>query len=74
MANCAEGREGGCHDWPLIYEGCKESYHESMAGWNYLCGWITPEDDYYDEEMGQENPQRPPERAQSIVREPDAVQ
>ena len=73
MASCAEGRKGGCHDWPLIREGCKESYHESMVGWSYLCSWITPDDDYYDEEMGQDNPQRAPGRAQSIVREPDPV-
>jgi len=71
MANCEEGRAGGCHDLPLIWAGCRESWEKSVGGWNWLCGWLAPEElEDHDEEMGMEEAsviERP------IVRPPGAA-
>src|SRR5208282_1260247 len=48
MANCEEGRTGGCHDVPLIRAGCEEFWEESMVGWNWLCSLIPSEGEYSD--------------------------
>jgi hypothetical protein len=71
-ANCEEGRDGGCHDLPLIRAGCEEAWEESMAGWNWLCIWITPEVEG-DEEMASQD-RRDSSAPRPIVRRPDAAQ